>query len=128
MATATDQAPWIRAALAPPPARDEDLIHQLAEALGEILAHPEVRQAEARIHAGLNRFAALDERLADKLNIDDLVQVDYYCAVVRATLSPPSWRAKRPRHDRPTTEAEIRAVVGPRVCGQRHAQPGRPAQ
>jgi hypothetical protein len=88
MATATSQVPWIVAALAPPPVKGEELVHQLAEALeDEILAHREVRQAQAMILAGLNRFAALDETLADELNLDDLVQVDFYCAVVRATLS-----------------------------------------
>ncbi len=77
--------PWVAAATGHDvPA--EDVIHELSEALeDEILAQPEVVDAQARLSACLDRVEVLDPALAGELGA--LVDLDHYCAIVRATLT-----------------------------------------
>jgi hypothetical protein len=62
-----------------------DVVHELAEALeDEIVGHPEVKEAEAKIEACLDRVAKIDDDLATDLGYADF---DHYCSIVRATIA-----------------------------------------
>jgi hypothetical protein len=78
-------APWVAAALRKP-ISPGDLIHELAEALeDDILANPEVQEAEQKIHALLDRVEDVDAELAGELAF--LIDLDHHCATVRATIA-----------------------------------------
>lgn len=64
----------------------EDVIHELSLALeDEILGHREVVEASAKLTSLLDRVEAIDPALAADLGV--AIDLDHYCAIVRATLT-----------------------------------------
>ena len=61
-------------------------VHKLAATLdAAIAADPDVKAAQARLTAALDRVEALDEALANELDV--IVNLDVYCSAVRATIA-----------------------------------------